>query len=144
MLSKEVPSTLFLSLWYNLTWRLNPSLPDHWRTLYSLSQWPKIYQNQYYLFPKCLDGLVPWYINLHGFFFNAKAIFLEEESWYYLIHSWGGVKGFLTFPKGICPKVIVTVWLEFELAFYNVKVHHLNHNAMETPSPSNKVANNFV
>ena len=28
----------FLSLLYDLG--LNPDLPDYWRTLYSLSQWP--------------------------------------------------------------------------------------------------------
>ena len=26
----------FLNLWYDLTWDLNPGLPDHWWTLYSL------------------------------------------------------------------------------------------------------------
>ena len=38
MLSKEVSSTIFKSLvWLGL--ELNPGLPDHWWTLYPLSQW---------------------------------------------------------------------------------------------------------
>ena len=38
--------------------------------------------------------------------FNAKAILLEEQQWYYLTHSWQN-KGVHTFPKGICLKVNV-------------------------------------
>ena len=33
--------------------------------------------------------LVSWHINLRGLF-NAKAILVEEQELYYLIHSWGG------------------------------------------------------
>ena len=52
------------------------------------------------------DGsFVYWHINLCRLF-NAKAIFLEEQYWYYLTHSWED-KGVHTFPKGICPKVNV-------------------------------------
>ena len=62
------------------------------------------------------------YINLMFFFFllllfngistlfrlfNAKAILLEEQLWYYLTHSWED-KGVHTFPKSISLKVIVT------------------------------------
>ena len=47
--------------------------------------------------------------------FNAKAILLEEQLWYYLTHSWED-KGVHTFPKGICPKVNVIARLEYELA----------------------------
>ena len=35
--------------------------------------------------------------------FNTKAILVEEQHLYYLIHCWG-YKGNHTFPKGICPK----------------------------------------
>ena len=38
--------------------------------------------------------------------FNAKAILLEEQLWYYLTHSWEDM-GIHTFPKSICPKVNV-------------------------------------
>ena len=58
--------------------------------------------------------------------FNAKAILLEEQSWYYLTHSWED-KGFHTFPKGICPKVNVIARLEYELADFDSSVHHFNH-----------------
>ena len=38
MLNKEVSSTIFEPLvWLDL--RLNPGLPTHWQTLYSLGQW---------------------------------------------------------------------------------------------------------
>ena len=47
--------------------------------------------------------VVLWLINLLGFF-NAKAILLEEQSWYYLTYSWQ-YKGVHTFPKGVCLKV---------------------------------------
>ena len=32
-----------------------------------------------------------------------------------------------TFPMSIGPKVNVKAWLEFELAYYDVKVQHINH-----------------
>ena len=47
--------------------------------------------------------------------FNAKAILVEEQKWYYSNHSWKD-REFGTFPKGISPKVNVIVQLEFELA----------------------------
>ena len=56
---------------------------------------------------------VYWHINLCGLF-NAKAIIIEEQQWYYLTHSWED-KGVYTFPKGICPKVNVIARLQFEL-----------------------------
>ena len=62
--------------------------------------------------------------------FNAKAILLVEQSWYYLTHSWEGVH---TFPKGICPKVNVIARLEFELAYYDSAVHRFNHYTTRTP-----------
>ena len=64
--------------------------------------------------------------------FNAKAILLEEQLWYYLTHSWED-KGFYTFPKGICPKVNVITRLEYELTYYNSAVHCFNHYTTRTP-----------
>ena len=61
--------------------------------------------------------------------FNAKAILLEEQSWYYLTHSWED-KGVHTFPKGICSKVNVIARLEFELAYYDSAVRRFNQYSM--------------
>ena len=58
-------------------------------------------------------SFVQWHINLLGLF-NAKSILLEGHIWYYLTYRWED-KGVHTFPKGICLKVNVTAWLEFEL-----------------------------
>ena len=33
---------------------------------------------------------------------------------------------FIYFSEGICPKVNVIVWLEFELSNYNVTIQHVN------------------
>ena len=71
-------------------------------------------------------------INLLGLF-NAKSILLKEQYWYYLTHGWED-KGVHTFTKGICPKVNVIAWLEFELAYYDSAVQRFNHYAMRTPS----------
>ena len=64
--------------------------------------------------------------------FNAKAILLEEQLWYYLTHNCED-KGVYTFPKGICPKVNVIAPLEYELAYYDSEVHRFNHYTMRTP-----------
>ena len=64
--------------------------------------------------------------------FNAKAILLEEQYWYYLTHSWED-KGVHNFPNGICPKVNIIVQLEFKLAYYNPAVHRFNHYTTRTP-----------
>ena len=74
---------------------------------------------------------VKWHINLCRLFY-AKAILLEEQSWYYLTHSWED-KGVHTFPKGICPRVNVIERLEFELAYYDSAVHRFNHYTTRTP-----------
>ena len=65
--------------------------------------------------------------------FNAKAILLEEQYWYYLTHSWED-KGVHTFPNGICPKVNVIARLEYELAYYDSAVHRFNHYTTWTPT----------
>ena len=51
---------------------------------------------------------------------------------YYLIYIWVH-----TFPKGICPKVNIIAWLEFELAYHESAVHRLNHYTTGT-TPVNK------
>ena len=40
-----------------------------------------------------------------------------------------------TFPKGICQKVIVIAQEEFELAYYDSRVYHFNHNSINTKNP---------
>ena len=55
-----------------------------------------------------LFNVIPTFLGL----FNAKYI-LPEEQLYYLTHSWED-KGVHTFPKGICLKMNVIAWLEFE------------------------------
>ena len=64
--------------------------------------------------------------------FNAKAILLEEQLWYYLTHSWED-KGAHTFPRGICPKVNVIARLGYELAYYDSAVHRFKHYTTRTP-----------
>ena len=80
---------------------------------------------------------IVWFLCLNGIstlfrLFNAKAILLEEQYWYYLTHSWED-KGAHTFPKGICPKVNVIARLEYELASYDSAVHRFNHYTTRTP-----------
>ena len=73
--------------------------------------------------------------------FKAKAILLEEQQWYYLIHSWED-KGVHTFPKGICPKVNVIARLEYELANYDPVVHRFDHYTTWTPRKFVKLFDN--
>ena len=65
-------------------------------------------------------------------YFNAKAILLEEQLWYYLTHSWED-KGVHTFPKSICPKVNLIARLKYELTYNDSTVHHFNHYTTRTP-----------
>ena len=37
-----------------------------------------------------------------------------------------------SFLKDVSPKVNIVAWLEFELAYYNVSLQHVNHYAMGT------------
>ena len=64
--------------------------------------------------------------------FNAKAILLEEQLWYYLTHSWED-KGVHTFLKGICPKVNVIARLEYEIAYNDSAVHRFKQLLHEPP-----------
>ena len=79
-------------------------------------------------------GLVPLFNGISTLFrlFNAKAILLEEQQWYYSTHSWED-KRVHTFPKGICPKVNVIARLEYELAYYDSAVHRFNLYTTRTP-----------
>ena len=63
---------------------------------------------------------IEWHINHHGLF-NAKAIFVERELWYYLTYSWEN-KRVHAFPKGISSKVNLVVRVAFKLTYYNVAV----------------------
>ena len=54
----------------------------------------------------CLKAYQPLWI---------KTILLEEQQWYYLTHSWWGIRGFISFPKGISLKVHIISQVEFEL-----------------------------
>ena len=63
--------------------------------------------------------------------FNIKVIFIEELSWCYLTHIWGGVY-VLNCIEGISPKVNVIAALEFELVYNDVAVQHVSHYDTET------------
>ena len=71
--------------------------------------------------------------------FNANAILLEGQQWYYLTHSWED-KGLHTFPKGICPKVNVIAQLEFELAYYDSAFQRFNHYTTKIPPHSSCIS----
>ena len=62
--------------------------------------------------------------NLHGLF-NAKAILVEEQQWYYVTQSYGNLR-IHTFPKGVSLKVNVIAWLEFELTYFKAPVQHFS------------------
>ena len=65
--------------------------------------------------------------------FNAKFSFWKQQLWYHLTYSWED-KGIHNFPKNICPKVNVSVRLEFELTHYDFVVQRLNHYTKKTPT----------
>ena len=70
-------------------------------------------------------GWVLWHIN-HCRLFNAKAIFVDEQQWYYFTHSWED-KEVHTFPKSIRLKVNVVARLSFKHTLYDSAVHCVNH-----------------
>ena len=56
-----------------------------------------------------------------------------------LLNPWlggGRIRGFITFPKGISPKVGVITRLEFELAYNDATVQFVSYYATETPLPT--------
>ena len=59
--------------------------------------------------------------------------FLEEQQWYYLIHSWGNKKVH-AFPKSIGQKVKVIVWLELKLANFEALIEDFSDYSASTPS----------
>ena len=89
-----------------------------------------------------------WHINCREFFFNAEAIYLQEQQWCYLTQSSGDIfpedifpedifpEDIFPediFPEDICPKVHVIAWLEFGIASYNYTVHRCCHFTTITP-----------
>ena len=70
-------------------------------------------------------SFVQWHINLRRLF-NAKAILQEQQCWCYLNHRWADEE-IHTFSKGISSKVKVIAPLEFELAYYAVRVRYVSH-----------------
>ena len=78
-------------------------------------------------------GSTVWFLCFNGIrgLFNAKAILLEEQQWFYLTNNWED-KGVHTFPTGIYPKVNVIVQLKYKLAYYDSAVHRFNHYTTRT------------
>ena len=69
--------------------------------------------------------MVSMHINLCRLL-KTKAILLEEQVWYYLIHSWED-KVVYTSSKSISPKVNVIAWVEIQHAYYDSTDNHFNH-----------------
>ena len=94
----------------------------------------KLWGTPYTWLPFLKDSWFLWFKGISTLFslFNAKAILLEEQYWYYLTHSWED-KGVNIFPKGICPKVNVRARLEYELVYYDSTIHRFNHYTTRTP-----------
>ena len=71
--------------------------------------------------------------------FNGISTFVgylmpKGHSWYYLTHSWEH-KRVHTFPKSISLKVGIIVWLEFELAHYDITAQQVSsHYAWGFPA----------
>ena len=63
-----------------------------------------------------------------------QAIFVEEQWWYYLTHTWGGGdKEVHASPKGSSPNVNLSAILEFELTYHDVAVQHISNYATRIP-----------
>ena len=58
--------------------------------------------------------------------FSAKGILVEEQEMNDLTHGWED-KEVHTFLKGISLKENAIVWVEFELAYYDIAIQHVNH-----------------
>ena len=43
------------------------------------------------------------------------------------------IRGFISFPRSISPKLNVITRLEFELTYFEATVPHIKHDATETP-----------
>ena len=70
-------------------------------------------------------------MNFRGVF-SAKSIPVEEQQMYYWPHNWRD-KGIHNLSIGISPKVNARAQLEFELAYYDVAVQYVSHNARRIP-----------
>ena len=73
-----------------------------------------------------------WHINYHGLF-DAKAILVEEQQWYYLSYIWVRDKGVHTFSKNINLKVSIIARLEFKLDYFEAVEKYFSHNDIGTP-----------
>ena len=62
-------------------------------------------------------------------YLNPKPPLVEDQKWYFLIHSWG-IRGFTPFTKGIRMKLNLIAWLGFELAYYVITTTPLKHNTL--------------
>ena len=86
-----------------------------------------------YIYILCLVSVfVLWHINF-SWLFNTKAILVEGEWCFYLIHSWGDEQ-FHAFPKCIPPKVNLIVRLWFKLTHFYAMLTHL-HSQMYAYNP---------
>ena len=61
-----------------------------------------------------------------------------------IIQWLGGIKGTIPFSKDIPQKMSIIPWVEFELAYYDVGVKHVNQYADETPTKSVEIVRNIV
>ena len=59
--------------------------------------------------------------------YSMPKPFSEKNSNGTMLSIVGRIRGVHTFSKGICPKVNVVAWLEYELAYYDYAVHRFNH-----------------
>ena len=74
------------------------------------------------------------HINFCGLF-NAKLSLIEEQWQYCLSHSWGWIRGFISFPS---PKMNLISWVEIELVYKNVAIKHIScHSLNYRDSPQN-------
>ena len=64
--------------------------------------------------------MVWWHVNNRGLS-NTKAVFVEEQQWYFLNYIWED-RGVHAFSKGINPKENVIALVEFELAYFEAGV----------------------
>ena len=77
--------------------------------------WKKSVKSNHFFLLFFLYFFFYWHVSLPELS-NAKAIFMEEQQWYYLTNSWRD-KGVRTFSEGIGPKVNVIAWLEVKLVY---------------------------
>ena len=64
-----------------------------------------------------MPGLVSLLYDKSTFVGYFNEIHIEEQLWYYLTNSCGVDKRVHAFLKSISPKVNVSAWLKFELAY---------------------------